>query len=199
MVRPLQDIMASIVRLSASDTTVLIHGTSAADNECAADVLHAHSPRHTRPYVKVRCAAARSSTASVPAPSAEMLLTSELFGYEEGAFPGATTRQRGRFELAHTGTIFLDEVGALPLQVQKRLLRVLYHRDMERLGGSTAILVDVRVIATTTDDVTRAIAEGRFREDLYERLNVIALNLPPLWGAGALRPTMHGPWGVGLP
>ncbi len=101
---------------------------------------------------------------------------------------GATTRQRGRFELAHTGTIFLADVGALPLQVQKRLLRVLYDRDMERLGGSTAIVVDVRIIAATTDDLTRAIAEGRFREDLYERLNVIALNLPPLLREDATLP-----------
>ncbi len=181
MVRPLQNIMPSIVRLAVSDTTVLIHGTSAADNERAAAVLHAHSPRQAQPYVKVHCAVARSPAASAPALDAETLVASELFGHEEGAFPGATTRQRGRFELAHTGTIFLDEIGALPLQVQKRLLRVLYDRDVERLGGSTAILVDVRVIAATTDDLTHAIAEGRFRADLYERLNVIALNLPPLF------------------
>jgi len=176
------------VRLAASDTTVLIHGTSAADNERVADVLHAHSPRQAQPYVTVRCAAARAPAASAPEPSAETLVASELFGHEEGAFPGATTRQRGRFELAHTGTIFLADVGALPLQVQKRLLRVLYDRDMERLGGSTAIVVDVRIIAATTDDLTRAIAEGRFREDLYERLNVIALNLPPLLREDATLP-----------
>jgi len=186
MVRPLRDIMPSIEWLAASDTTVLIHGASTADNERAADVLHAHSPRQAHPYVKVRCAAARSPTASAPALSAETLLASELFGHEEGAFPGATTRQRGWFELAHTGTIFLDDIGALPLQVQKKLLRVLYDRDVERLGGSTPIVVDVRIIAATTDDLTRAIAEGRFRQDLYERLNVIALNLPPFLQEGAL-------------
>ncbi len=190
MVRPLQDIMPSIVRLAASDTTILIHGANGADNERVADILHAYSPRHARPYVKVRCAARRFLTASAPAPSVETLLASELFGHEEGAFPGATTRQRGQFERAHTGIIFLDEIGALTLQLQKKLLRVLYDRDMERLGGSTPIVVDVRIIAATTDDLTRAIAEGRFREDLYERLNMIALNLPPLlwevWEGAAL-------------
>jgi len=188
VVRPLQEIVASIVRLAASDTTILIHGASDADNARVADILHSHSLRQAHPYVKVSCVATRSPFASAPALSDETLLTSALFGHEEGAFPGATTQQRGQFERAHTGTIFLDEIGALTLQLQKRLLRVLYDRDVERLGSSTPIVVDVRIIAATTDDLTRAIAEGRFREDLYERLNLIALNLPPLLQEGAPLP-----------
>ncbi len=188
MVRSLQDIIPSIDRLAASDTTVLIHGTSATDNERVADILHSHSLRQAHPYIKVNCVAAHSPSASAPALSDETLLASALFGYEEGAFPGATTRQRGQFERAHTGTIFLDEIGALTLQLQKKLLRVLYDREAERLGSSTPIVVDVRIIAATTHDLTHASAEGCFREDLYERLNLIALNLPPLLREGAPLP-----------
>ncbi len=188
MVRPLQEIVASIVQLAASDTTILIHGASDADNARVADILHAHSLRREHPYIKVNCVAGHSPSASAPALSDETLLTSELFGYEERAFPGATMQQRGQFEQAHTGTIFLDEIGVLTLQLQKKLLRVLYNREVERLGSSTPIVVDVRIIAATTHDLTHAIAEGRFREDLYERLNVIALNLPPLLREGAPLP-----------
>ncbi len=180
MVRPLREIVARIERLAASDTTVLIHGANAADNERAADILHDQSPRRARPFVKVGCASFRSRSTPASSLNNETLLTDELFGHEEGIFSSATTRQRGRFELAHTGTIFLDEVGALTLPQQKRLLRVLYDRKVERLGSSTPITVDVRIVAGTTRDLTRDIVEGRFREDLYEELNVIALNLPPL-------------------
>jgi two-component system response regulator AtoC len=134
-----------------------------------ATVIHRNSTYSSGPLIKVNCAA-------LP----ETLLESELFGHEKGAFTGAVAQRKGRFELAHKGTIFLDEVGEMTLATQKKLLRVLQEREFERVGGSTSIKIDTRVIAATNKDLTREIDLGNFREDLYYRLNVISLTLPPL-------------------
>ncbi len=167
--RPMQEVMAQVAQVSATATTVLIRGESGTGKELIAHAIHHNSPRAAGPFIKVSCAA-------LP----ETLMESELFGHERGAFTGALARKLGRFELAHGGTLFLDEVGELSPATQVKLLRVLQEREFERVGGQQPIRVDVRVIAATNRDLELAIQERAFREDLYYRLNVFPLFLPPL-------------------
>jgi DNA-binding NtrC family response regulator len=155
--------------VSASRASVLITGESGVGKEMIADAIHYDSERKDKPLIKVHCAAL-----------SESLLESELFGHERGAFTGAVARKRGRFELAHRGTIFLDEIGEISPSVQIKLLRVLQDRSFERVGGEETIEVDVRVIAATNRDLKEAIGKGQFREDLYYRLNVVNIHIPPL-------------------
>jgi two-component system, NtrC family, response regulator HydG len=158
-----------IERVAPRDTTVLIAGESGTGKELVARALHQQSPRRERPFIAVNCAAL-----------SETLFESELFGHEKGAFTGAVALKRGRFELAQGGTIFLDEVGELASGLQAKLLRVLQQREFERVGGTQAYPLDIRIIAATNRDLAADVAEGRFREDLYHRLNVVALQSPPL-------------------
>jgi two-component system response regulator AtoC len=158
-----------IERAAETDATVLIRGESGVGKDLAARAIHAASPRRDRPFVKVNCAA-------LPAE----LLESELFGHERGAFTGAYRRKPGKFEFANSGTIFLDEIGELPPGVQPKLLQVLQDHEFARVGGHEAIRVDTRVIAATNRDLERALGRGDFREDLYYRLNVIEIHVPPL-------------------
>jgi two-component system NtrC family response regulator len=156
-------------RVAASNATVLLRGESGTGKELVARAIHYHSPRAKYPLIKVNCAA-------LP----ETLLESELFGHEKGAFTGATSKRIGRFEAADKGTIFLDEIGELTPGMQVKLLRVLQEREFERIGGNQTIKVDVRVIAATNRDIEKDIREGSFREDLYYRLNVVSVVIPPL-------------------
>lgn len=165
-----KDIIDLIMRVGKVDTTVLIQGESGVGKEIVAQQLHKHSPRFQQPFIKINCAA-------IP----ESLLESELFGYEAGAFTGASKNGKmGIFELANKGSLFLDEIGDIPLHIQVKLLRVLQEGEFTRVGGSKAIQVDVRVIAATNRDLAKMVAEGKFREDLYYRLNVIPVYVPPL-------------------
>jgi two-component system response regulator AtoC len=165
----MQDIYKTVGRVARSDATVLVAGETGTGKELVATVIHRNSTYAAGPLIKVNCAA-------LP----ETLLESELFGHEKGAFTGAVAQRKGRFELANKGTIFLDEVGEMTLATQKKLLRVLQEREFERVGGTTTIKVDTRVVAATNKDLPREIEGGNFREDLYYRLNVIAIKLPPL-------------------
>jgi PAS domain S-box-containing protein len=165
----LLDTLEKVNRVAKTDATVLITGETGTGKELIARAIHSASHRHEKPLLKVNCAA-------LPAG----LVESELFGHEKGAFSGAISRRVGRFELAHGGAIFLDEVGEVPLDVQVKLLRVLQEREFERVGGTNPIKVDVRVIAATNRDLAKSIREGKFREDLYYRLNVFPIALPPL-------------------
>jgi two-component system nitrogen regulation response regulator GlnG len=165
----MQEVFRSIGRLSGSSMTVLITGESGTGKELVARALHNHSPRANKPFVALNTSAIASE-----------LLESELFGHEKGAFTGADARRIGRFEQANGGTLFLDEIGDMSPGLQTRLLRVLAESEFYRVGGQTAINVDVRVIAATNQDLARAVKESRFREDLYHRLNVIRINTPPL-------------------
>jgi PAS domain S-box-containing protein len=159
-----------IIRATAPlDSTILVSGESGTGKELVARALHQQSRRSGCPLIKVNCAA-------LP----ESLLESELFGYEKGAFTGAAGERKGKFEQAHRGTIFLDEIGEMPLTAQAKLLRVLQEKTVERVGGSREIQVDVRIIAATNRDLRQEVTRGRFREDLFYRLNVIPLHLPPL-------------------
>ena len=161
--------LKNLDRMAATRATALILGESGTGKEVLAHAIHYRSPRRHRPFVRVNCAALPDG-----------MLESELFGHEKGAFTGALRQRPGRFELAHEGTIFLDEIGAADEKVQLRLLRVLQEREFERVGGSQTFAVDVRVIAATNVDLRGQVAQGRFREDLYYRLNVVPLALPPL-------------------
>ena len=165
----MQDVYKTIGRVARSEATVLVSGETGTGKELLATVMHRNSTFSSGPLIKVNCA-------SLP----ETLLESELFGHEKGSFTGAVAQRKGRFELANKGTIFLDEVGEMTLNTQKKLLRVLQEREFERVGGTTTIKVDTRVIAATNKDLPREIELGNFREDLYYRLNVIAIELPPL-------------------
>ncbi len=159
----------TIARAARSTSTVLVHGESGTGKELAARALHEQSPRAAGPFVKVNCAALT-----------ETLLTSELFGHEKGSFTGAVEQHVGRFELADGGTLLLDEISEISPELQAKLLRVLEEREFERVGGAKPIRVDVRIVATTNRDLLAEVKRGRFREDLYYRLNVIPVHLPPL-------------------
>jgi DNA-binding NtrC family response regulator len=165
----MQEIFKLIGRCAPTDTTVLIQGESGTGKELIADALQRHSLRHERPFIKVNCGA-------LP----ESLLESEIFGHERGAFTGAVAMRPGRFELAEGGTIFLDEVNTMPPSLQVKLLRVLQNRTFDRVGGKETLTADVRVIAATNKDLEREVKEGRFREDLYYRLNILHISVPPL-------------------
>lgn len=156
-------------RVAPTKASVLITGESGVGKELIANALHNLSPRANKPYIKVHCAAL-----------AETLLESELFGHEKGSFTGAISRKRGRFELAHSGTIFLDEIGEIDQTVQVKILRVLQEKKFERVGGEETLEVDVRIVTATNRDLEKEIAEGRFREDLYYRLNVVTIHVPSL-------------------
>ena len=165
----MQEVLSMVKRVAGSDATVLIHGESGTGKELIARAIHHASPRAGGPLVAVNCAA-------LP----EGLLESELFGHEKGAFTGAAASRKGRFELADGGSIFLDEIGDLPLHLQVKLLRVLQERQFERVGGTRTIPVNVRVLAATHRNLEALVREGRFRDDLYYRINVVTLLLPPL-------------------
>ena len=165
----LQTVLSSVVKVAPTDSTVLITGETGTGKELIARAIHKHSRRSGQAFISVNCA-------SIPS----CLIASELFGHEKGAFTGAFQRRQGRFELAHSGTIFLDEVGELPAETQIALLRVLQERQFERVGGSRVLPTDVRVIAATNRDLTAAIAAGTFRSDLFYRLNVFPIEVPPL-------------------
>src|SRR5262249_39323065 len=165
----LMGVLEQVGRVARTDATVLVTGETGTGKELIARAVHSASPRKARPLIKVNCAA-------LPAG----LVESELFGHEKGAFSGAIARRQGRFELADGGTIFLDEIGELPADAQVKLLRVLQEREFDRVGGTVPIRVDVRVIAATNRDLLKEVQEKKFREDLYYRLNVFPVRLPPL-------------------
>jgi PAS domain S-box-containing protein len=167
--RPLAEVVEKVKLVASTDSSVLILGETGTGKELVARAVHSNSARRNRPLVKVNCAALPVG-----------LIESELFGHEKGAFTGAIDRRIGRFELAHGGTIFLDEIGDMPPDLQAKLLRVLQEQEFERVGGSNLIKVDVRVIAATNRDLFRSASEGTFRQDLYYRLNVFPIQLPPL-------------------
>jgi DNA-binding NtrC family response regulator len=166
---PMQEVYKLIGRVANSDATVLITGESGTGKELVANAIHEFSSRAQHPLIKVNCAA-------IP----DNLLEAELFGHEKGAFTNAHTRRIGRFERAHGGTVFLDEIAELPFNLQAKLLRAISERSVERLGGNTTIAVDFRLITATAQDLNAAVTSGRFREDLYYRLNVVTIPLPPL-------------------
>ena len=167
--KKMEEVFKAIEQVSRSKATVLIRGESGTGKELVARAIHYGSPRAEGPFIKLNCAALPGN-----------LLESELFGHEKGAFTGALQAKKGRFELAHGGTIFLDEIGDIPVGLQVKLLRVLQERKFERVGGTKTITVDVRIIAATHKDLEKAVRDGGFREDLYYRLNVVPMYLPPL-------------------
>jgi two-component system, NtrC family, response regulator AtoC len=165
----MREIFTTITRVAPTRATVLLCGESGVGKDMIARAIHHHSPRADRPFVKINCTA-------LP----ENLMESELFGYEKGAFTGANTSKPGKFEQADTGTVFLDEIGDVPASVQVKLLRILQEREFERLGSNKVKHIDVRVLAATNVDLRAALEQGTFREDLYYRLNVLPINIPPL-------------------
>ena len=165
----MQEVLALVERVAPTNSTVLLGGESGVGKDLIARAIHEHSSRSSGPFLKI------NSTA-IP----ENLLESELFGYEKGAFSGATSAKPGKFELADKGTLFLDEIGDVPPAIQVKLLRVIQEREFERLGGTKTLKVDVRLIAATNRDLRAALEEGTFRQDLYYRLNVVAIDIPPL-------------------
>ena len=167
--RPMQEVYKAIGRVAPTDSTVLIRGESGTGKELVARAIYQHSKRAGRPFLVVNCVA-------IP----ETLLESELFGYERGAFTGAVSRRIGRIEQAAGGTVLLDEIGDMPLSIQAKILRLLQDRSFERLGGQESIGIDVRILAATNRDLEEAIKEGRFRSDLFYRLSVVPIVLPPL-------------------
>jgi Nif-specific regulatory protein len=166
---PMRQVYEQIAQVAHTNTTVLIRGESGTGKELIAHAIHYNSPRDQKPFIKVNCAA-------LP----ETLIESELFGYEKGAFTGANSLKKGRFELAEGGTLFLDEIGDINLSTQIKLLRVLQEKEFERLGGTSTVRANVRLITATNQDLEKAMAEGKFREDLYYRLNVFTIFVPPL-------------------
>ncbi len=167
--RPMQELYKAIGRVAPTDATVLIRGESGTGKELVARALYHHSVRSDKPFLVINCVA-------IP----ETLLESELFGYEKGAFTGAVNRRVGRIEQANGGTVFLDEIGDMPFPIQAKVLRLLQEKSIERLGGREPIPVDVRILAATNRNLEAALAEGKFREDLYYRLKVVTISLPPL-------------------
>jgi len=165
----MSEVYSMVARVSPAASTVLLLGESGTGKELAARAIHLNSRRASRPFVAINCATLTES-----------LLESELFGHEKGAFTGAIAQKRGKLELADGGTVFLDEIGELSPSIQAKLLRVLQNREFERVGGTRPIKVDMRLIAATNRDLTAAIRSGRFREDLYYRLNVVSIAMPPL-------------------
>ena len=165
----MREIFATVERVAPTRATVLLAGESGVGKDMIARAIHQHSPRRDRPFVKINCTA-------LP----ENLMESELFGYEKGAFTGANVTKPGKFEQADTGTVFLDEIGDVPAAVQVKLLRILQEREFERLGSNKTRHIDVRVLAATNVDLRAALEQGTFREDLYYRLNVMPINIPPL-------------------
>ena len=165
----MQEVLALVERVAPTNSTVLLGGESGVGKDLIARAIHEHSSRSSGPFLKI------NSTA-IP----ENLLESELFGYEKGAFSGAMSAKPGKFELADKGTLFLDEIGDVPPAIQVKLLRVIQEREFERLGGTKTLKVDVRLIAATNRDLRAALEEGTFRQDLYYRLNVVAIDIPPL-------------------
>ena len=165
----MQEVLAVVDRVAPTHSTVLLGGESGVGKDMIARAIHQHSRRASGPFIKINCAA-------IP----ENLLESELFGYEKGAFTGAVSAKPGKFELADKGTIFLDEIGDVPPSIQVKLLRVLQEREFEHLGGTKTLKVDVRLVAATNRDLRAALEQGAFREDLYYRLNVVPINIPPL-------------------
>ena len=165
----LREVLSKVEQVAPTSSTVLLRGETGTGKELVAHAIHINSPREDKPFVRVNCAAL-----------APGVLETELFGHEKGSFTGAMERRRGRFELADGGTLFLDEVGDLPMEVQIKLLRTLQEREFERVGGNETIKVDVRVVSATNRNLEKMIEDGEFREDLYYRLNVFPINLPPL-------------------
>jgi Nif-specific regulatory protein len=167
--RVIKELSETIKKIAPTPATVLLTGESGVGKEVFAKAIHYNSQRAKKPFIKLNCAA-------IP----EDLLESELFGYEKGAFTGANATKKGKFELANGGTIFLDEIGDMPILLQAKLLRVLQEKEIERIGGNKPIKIDVRIIAATNKDLEKMVEEGTFREDLYYRLNVISIHIPPL-------------------
>jgi transcriptional regulator with GAF, ATPase, and Fis domain len=165
----LRDVMLQVRQVAPTESPVLLTGETGVGKDVIANAIHLGSPRREGPFIPVNCGAIPDS-----------LLDSELFGHEKGAFTGALSRKRGRFERANGGTILLDEIGEMPLDAQVRLLRVLQHREVERLGGTERIPVDIRIIAATNQNLEHMVREGCFREDLWYRLNVSPIHVPPL-------------------
>ena len=179
----MQEVFRAIGRLAQSQATVLITGESGTGKELVARALHRHSPRAGKPFIAI-------NTAAIP----RELLESELFGHERGAFTGAQTQRRGRFEQADGGTLFLDEIGDMPPELQTRLLRVLSDGNFYRVGGHQPIKANVRVIAATHQDLEARVKQGLFREDLFHRLNVIRLRLPLAARAARRHPAARPPF-----
>lgn len=167
--KAVQSVYKTIGKVAPTDVSVLILGESGTGKELVAKLIHANSPRASAPFIAVNSAAMPKD-----------LMESELFGFEKGAFTGAVEEKKGRFELADSGTLFLDEIGDMPLELQSKLLRAIQEREFYRIGGKTPVRVDIRIIAATNADVEKAVAEKRFRQDLYFRLNGVAVTLPPL-------------------
>ena len=165
----MKEVLGIVKKVADSPSTVLITGESGTGKELIAKALHQNSSRNKNPFITINCSAIPST-----------LIESELFGYEKGAFTGAVTSKPGRFELANTGTLFLDEIGEIPIEMQAKLLRVLQESEIEHVGGIQTLKIDIRLIAATNKDLAEEVQQGRFREDLYYRLNVVPIYLPPL-------------------
>jgi DNA-binding NtrC family response regulator len=166
---PMQTIYRMIEKVAPTDSSILIYGESGTGKELVARAIHKASQRRTKPFIRVNCGAL-----------AEGILESELFGHERGAFTGAMRRKKGRFELAHKGTIFLDEIGDISPVMQLKLLRVVQEKELERVGSEETLIIDVRIIAATNKNLKEEVAKGKFREDLYYRLHILPINMPPL-------------------
>lgn len=162
-------IYESIKKVAGTRTTVLITGETGTGKELVAKAIHMNSPRRDNPFIKINCGA-------IP----DNLMESELFGYEKGAFTGASLRKQGKFEIAHTGTVFLDEIGDIPKEMQVKVLRLIQEQEFERLGGLKTIKVDIRLVAATNRNLLEEVKQGKFREDLYYRLNIFPIRIPPL-------------------
>lgn len=167
--KAMQEVFCTIEKVAATDSSVMIYGESGTGKELVARAIHKLSPRKNMPFIRVNCGAL-----------VETLLESELFGHEKGAFTGAMKRKKGRFELAHQGSIFLDEIGDIPSNMQLKLLRVLQEKEFERVGSEETIQVDVRILAATNKNLSELVQQGKFREDLFYRLHIIPIYLPPL-------------------